>query len=133
MKILTTVALLLAAWGAQAQNNFNSCSAAFLDNKMIVNEYTPTGKCVLKHNATGNLQVAEVNLSEDGSASITNNIEFMLGIRDQNTKTIVMFSTEVYRKIDIQKVFAKSQKGDAIVILTLKNSFALPHNEILIQ
>ncbi|SFD81284.1 hypothetical protein SAMN05216167_107147 [Spirosoma endophyticum] len=29
------------------QHPFNNCSAAFLNNKMVVNEYSTQGKCIL--------------------------------------------------------------------------------------
>jgi hypothetical protein len=56
-----------------------------------------------------------------------------LAIRDENTKTLTMFSGEDFRKIEVQKVLAKCKKGDSIVLLTLEKQYALPHNEILVK
>ena len=115
-----------------AQNPFNSCTAAFLDNKLVVNEYSPEGKCVLDSTARGTLTVCP--------ATYDNNVwtanaaaEFMVAIRDGNTRTICMFSDKRYKKVDISKVISKCRKGDHIVLMTIDNQLALPHNEILIQ
>lgn len=130
---LMTLCLLTMRPIANAQNQFTSCSAAFLDNKMVVNQYSPEGKCMLPIGATGKLIVAETTLFEDGKANITNKIEFMVAIRDHNTKTLMMLSSEVYREINIEKIMTQCHKGDHIVLLTLKDKYALPHNEILVQ
>jgi hypothetical protein len=44
-----------------------------------------------------------------------------------------MFSDQTYKNILIQKVLAKCKKGDSILLITLNNQYALPHNEILVQ
>ncbi|MCU0338930.1 MAG: hypothetical protein MUE30_03530 [Spirosomaceae bacterium] len=132
-KVFLNLCLLLSVVVVHAQDSFNSCSAAFLDTKMIVNAYTTEGKCNVSHQVTGKLLVAEVELFEDGKANITQSIEFMVAIRDQNTKTLMMYSNEVFREVAIEKIMAKCRKGDHIVLLTLSNKYALPHNEILVQ
>ena len=108
------------------------CSAAFLDNKIVVNEYTPTGKCSLSLTARGELTVATAELSLKESKPVEN-LPFKIAIRDENTKTLTMFSGEDYRKIEVQQVLAKCKKGDSIVLLTLEKQYALPHNEILVK
>ncbi|RDB05409.1 hypothetical protein [Runella aurantiaca] len=108
------------------------CSAAFLDNKIVVNEYTPTGKCSLPLNARGELTVATAELSLKKSKPVEN-LPFKIAIRDENTKTLTMFSGENYRKIEVQQVLVKCKKGDSIVLLTLEKQYALPHNEILVK
>ena len=132
MKTFTTVVLFLAAFGAQAQNNFNNCAAAFLNNKMVVNEYSTMGKCVVSATATGELSLSTVDLSPTESKAV-DRIGFKIAIRDQNTKTLTMFAGEDFKQVDIQKVLAKCKKGDHIVLLTLDAQYALPHNEMLVQ
>lgn len=108
------------------------CSAAFLDNKMVVDEYTPKGKCSLPLTARGELTVATAELSSNESKAI-DSVPFKIAIRDENTRTLTMYSGDDFRKIEIQKVLAKCKKGDSIVLLTLEKQYALPHNEILIK
>lgn len=131
--LLCSLLLVGTAVLSHGQDAFNSCSAAFLDKVLIVNEYSPEGTCVLPHDAKGTLTAGEAELLGGRKANITNYIEFMVAIRDKKTKTLMMFSSEVYKKLDIQKVMEKCKKGDSIVILTLNNAYALPHNEILVQ
>lgn len=108
------------------------CSAAFLNNKMVVDEYTPKGKCSLPLTARGELTVATAELSSNESKAV-DIVSFKIAIRDENTRTLTMFSGDDFRKIEIQKVLAKCKKGDSIVLLTLEKQYALPHNEILVK
>ena len=115
-----------------AQKQFTNCAAAFLDQKMVVDEYTPSGKCVLAAHSSGELTVCTADLSPSGSTPI-DKIKFRIAIRDANTQTLWMYSDDSYTKVDVQKVLTKCRKGDYIVLLTTDDQYALPHNEILVQ
>ncbi len=114
------------------QSLFSNCSAAFLNNKMIVDNYSPDGKCILDYNSTGDLTVCTANLSPTESIAV-DKIKFKVAIRDQNTKTITMYSDETFKQVSIQKIMTKVRKGDHLVLITMDNEYALPHNEILIK
>jgi hypothetical protein len=122
-------ALLMMSDFAFGQKFFNDCSAAFLNNKMVVDEYAPNGKCKLGANAVGTLTVCTADLSETGNKA-KEKISFRIAIRDKNTKTLVMFSDETYQEVNIEKVMEKCTAGDNIVLLTTNSQYALPHNEI---
>lgn len=128
---LALVALLFAL-NCGAQKSFSNCSAAFLNDKIIVDEYSDQGKCVLPADATGTLTVCTASLSPEKSIP-TGKIKFKIAIRDKATKTLTMFSNETYQQADIQKVMTRCQKGDSIVLLTMDAEYALPHNEILVK
>jgi hypothetical protein len=117
---------------ASAQRPFTNCSAAFLDRKMVVNEYTDSGKCILPITAFGELTVCTASISPTETYP-TGKIPFKIAIRDANTKTMVMYSSRTFRRLDVRKVLARCKKGDHIVLLTLSNEYALPHNEILVN
>ena len=117
---------------AYSQELFSNCSAAFLDKKMIVDHYTDAGKCVVSATASGELTVCTAELGPDKSIPKDINA-FKIAIRDKNTGTLVMYSGDTFRKIEIQKVLAQCRPGDRIVLLTLDREYALPHNEILVQ
>lgn len=121
-----------AASTGYSQGDFRNCSAAFLDKKIIVNEYTDSGKCLLPKTAQGELTVCTAELWPDHSIP-KEKLDFKIAIRDKDTGTLVMYSGDTYRKIDIQQVLTQCRPGDRIVLLTLKREFALPHNEILVQ
>lgn len=136
MKNLRRLALLffcsvVAQWGL-AQEPFNNCAAAFLDGKIVVDEYSPTGKCSLAANATGELTVCTADLSPTSSI-LVDKIKFRIAVRDANTKTLWMYSGDTFTKVNIRKVLDKCKKGDHIVLLTVDNRYALPHNEILVK
>ncbi|GAB4010370.1 hypothetical protein GCM10028808_20960 [Spirosoma migulaei] len=132
------IQLALLFWGCTlanlcvGQQTFKDCAAAFVDSKMIVNEYTTKGTCSLPTTATGKLTVNTIVLSPTESKAV-DRIAFKIAIRDKATQTLVLFSKEEFKQVPIQKVLAKCRKGDRIVLLTLDDSYALPHNEILVQ
>jgi hypothetical protein len=113
------------------QNSFGNCSAAFLNSKMLVNEYSPSGKCTVSITEKGDLTVNTVELSSAGNKAI-DPIMFQVAIRDKNTGTLMMVSKEGVQKIEIQTVLEKCKKGDSIILLTNSDEYALPHNEILV-
>lgn len=115
-----------------AQKTFTNCAAAFLDKKMIVSEYTDKAKASIGLTAQGELSVGTVSLSEKENKLI-DNFAFSIAIKDKTTGTLMLFSKENYAKINIQKILSRCKKGDSIVILTLNNEYALPHNEILVN
>jgi hypothetical protein len=114
------------------QDTFKHCSAAFLSNRMIVDAYTPAGKCVVPSTATGKLTVNTVELAQNQTKAL-DRIPFRVAIRDNKTHTLLMYSNQELKQVDVQKVLAKCKKGDHIVLLTLDDQYALPHNEITVQ
>lgn len=124
--------LVIPVLRASGQEQFTNCTAAFLDQKMVVDQYTPDGKCVLSHSASGELTVCTADLSPERSVA-KDKVGFKIAIRDKNTGTITMFADDTFRKIDIQKVMTQCRPGDHIVLITTSREYALPHNEILVQ
>ncbi len=122
----------VASSSAFGQHPFTNCSAAFLNNKIVVNEYTDQGHCELQKSASGELTVQTASLSPENSFP-TGKIDFKIAIRDGNTKTLMSFSDNTYKELDIKKVLAKCRPGDSIVLLTMNDEYALPHNEILVK
>lgn len=114
------------------QHPFTNCSAAFLDQKIIVDEYTDEGKCIIDPSARGMLTVQTAYLSPTESKP-TGKLRFRLAIRDGNTKTLLSFSDKTYIELNIQAILEKCRPGDSIVLLTTNNEYALPHNEILVK
>ena len=123
---------LTVAVSAIAQNEFSNCAAAFLGGKIVVDKYTPEGKCVLSQKATGELTVCTADLSPERSVP-KDKLEFKIAIRDKNTGTLTMYSGETFVKADIQNIMAKCAPGDHIVLITMAREYALPHNEILVN
>jgi len=129
--LLTGVSVALGT-SCLAQASFNNCSAAFVGSKMVVDAYTPTGTCQLPASAMGTLTVQTVDLSATKSKAVRP-IDFKLAIRDKETGTLRQYSNETYRKVPVQNVLVHCKKGDKIVLLTVDDRYALPHNEILVR
>ena len=124
------LSVLCAATAATAfgQDRFVNCTAAYLDNKLVVNEYSPDGRCELNPSATGELTVQTMN-----DTTPTGKINFKIAIRDGNTKTLLSISDKTYQQVDIKTLLPKCRPGDSIVLLTMDDRYALPHNEILVK
>jgi hypothetical protein len=135
MKKLLLSFLLLANF-TFAQDNYSNCSAVFLNDQMVVEEYSDAAKAKISKEAKGWISAGTVNLGDvtkgEKKAEITGKFEFGLAIKDGNTGTITMFSAKTYKKIEVEKVLAKCQKGDSIIIMTLDDEYALPHNNLLV-
>ena len=131
VSLLLATTLLLGT-SCLAQQAFTNCSAAFVGNKMVVDAYTPKGKCRLAAAATGTLTVQTVDLSPTGSKAV-DKIDFKVAIRDKATGTLHLYSNETFRQLPVQRVLTQCKKGDHIVLLTVDQRYALPHNEVLVQ
>ena len=94
------------ATSALAQGTFNSCSAAFVGDKMVVDEYSAKGQCRLLATAEGELSVQTVDLSPTESKAV-DKIDFKVAIRDKATGTLVLYSGETFRQVPVQQVLAK--------------------------
>jgi hypothetical protein len=129
--IIFILLTILCSHFSFGQKSFNNCSAAFLNSKMLVNEYSPSGKCAVSITQKGDLTVSTVELSSTENKAVTP-IMFQVAIKDKNTGTLMMVSKERIQKIEIQNVLGKCKKGDSIILLTNSDEYALPHNEILV-
>lgn len=132
MKNLIIFAILLLSRILYSQENFNNCSAVFLNGKMIVENYDMDSKAKISILAKGELTAATAELG-DNYSKMVDKFPFSVAIKDKNTGTLMMYSNKTYMKIDIEEVLKKCKKGDWIVILTTKDEYALPHNDILVE
>ncbi len=130
--VLFTFLFAAIACAGQDQDKFTNCTAAFLNDKLVVDEYSIWGRCVLSPEAKGKLTVATAYLDGESSKP-TGYLPFMIAIRDGNTKTLMMFSDKVYKEIPVDDVLKKCRQGDYIVLMTMSDEFAMPHNEILVK
>lgn len=131
MKKIIISLLLLTCRFVFAQEKFSNCSAAFLDGKMIVEQYSKTAMAKISILSKGQLTASTAELGENYAKPIKM-FEFGVAIKDKETATIMLFSSKTFMKIEIEQVLAKCKKGDSILILTTNNEYALPHNEILV-
>lgn len=98
---------------------------------MLVNEYSPSGKCTVSIHEKGNLTVSTVELSPI-KTKIIDEIMFQVAIKDKDTGTLILVSKEQIKKVAIESILSKCKKGDHIVLLTVSRKYSLPHNEILV-
>ncbi len=132
-QILSTLLILFFfSIDLPAQGKFSNCSAIFLNQKMLVDDYSPNGKCILSPSATGELTVNTATVENDKWVA-GEKITFKIIIRDGSTKTLWCYSDATYESVGIKDILSKCKKGDSIVISLVKDEYALPHNEIVIE
>ena len=108
---------------------YNECAAIFFKGKMLVDEYSPKGKCKLEQGMEGKLTVAAVNLS--GNTGVpTKSIQFKVAIRNEQTNTLWMYSERSLESVNLKDILKHCEKGDKIVFLTVDKQYALGHNEV---
>lgn len=136
MKKMIVVFMVAVISDSYGQDSFSSCSAVFLNDQMIVEEYSASSKAKISKDAQGWISAGAVSLGNvskgEKKFEITEKIEFGVAIKDANSGTIILFSPKEFKKIEAEKVLAKCQKGDSIIIMTTDNTFSLPHNEIVV-
>jgi saccharopine dehydrogenase-like NADP-dependent oxidoreductase len=129
---LLVVGWLVVSIGVSfGQKTFNNCSAVFLNNKMVVSEYSSSGKSQLAANTTGMLTVCTAEITSTETKAV-DKISFKVAIRNQRTNTLTLFSKQDFTQVNIQNVLKKCAKGDFILLMTTDEQYALPHNEILV-
>jgi len=138
--IITLLVALLFAMAANGQNDaisssidqnlYNECLAIMHDGQMLVDEYSPRGKCVISKNATGSYRVSAIELSDNSPVVEKEQASFMVGIRDSRTNTIWMLTKEPVLKINIEDAIAKCGKEDQIMLMTVDQKYSLSHHVI---
>ena len=108
---------------------YNNCAAIFYNGNMLVDEYSPRGKCKLAHGMKGKLTVSEVILT-DITGIPTKSIQFKVAIRNEQTNTLWMYTEKSVESINLEDILLQCQKGDKIVLLTVDKQYALSHNDI---
>ena len=131
-KVLFIAALIFSTTPLFSQEAFNDCAAICLDKVALVKDYSPRGTCEIELEAKGMLTAYTVELSET-AITPKKAIGFKIAIEDATTKTLWLFSEQTFKTIPVEKVLAKCKKGDVIRLITVDNTFALPHNEILVK
>lgn len=58
---------------------------------------------------------------------------FMIGIKDFDTNTILMFSQQVYHEIDLAELQGKLGYGDVLLIMTVDRDYRLPRHEVVLD
>lgn len=132
MKTLLVIVFALFSVTISAQEKYNNCAAAFLNNKMIVEKYEPHAKAHITKNATGELTVCTADISELETKAV-DKIMFSIAIKNSKTGTILLVTKKSILRFDIATVLTKCNIGDSIILLTENDAYALPHNEILVE
>ena len=110
--------------------NYSECAAILYNGNMLVDEYSPKGKCKLEEkNRKGVLSVATVKSSDEGTTP-AKNIPFKVAIKNGRTNTIWMYSEKALQEVQLEDILKKCEPGDRIILMTVDQRYSLPHPEI---
>ena len=112
--------------------DFGDCAAIFYEGEMLVDEYSPRGKCKLEEGMKGTLAVSTVMLSEEESKPIKS-LDFYVAIKNVKTNTQYLFSEKPVKTIQLEDILEKCNSGDNIIIMTTDRKNSLSHHEIEIK
>ena len=129
--ILCLLGSCTASTASLAQQPFSQCTAAFVGSKLIVDNYSPKGRCRLPVSTTGLLTVQTVALTPTVTTPLRK-VDFTVAIRDKTTGTLHLYSSRTYQQLPVKAVLTKCKKGDHILLVTKDSRYSLPHNEILV-
>lgn len=108
---------------------YNDCAAIFKNDKMLVDDFSPRGKCKMEIGTDDKLTVATVALNDEGARK-TKDLEFHVAIKNERTSTYFLVTKEPVMSIDWPTIYKQCEEGDKVIILTTDNKYALPHAEI---
>lgn len=112
--------------------DYRECAVIFYDGKMLVDEYTPEGKCKVLPRQSGKLSLRTLGSSKTGCRS-AELLSFRIAIRNKETNTLWMYSDQIFQEIYLDNVIQECKKGDTILIMTVDKRYSLPHHEIEIM
>ena len=117
---------------AKTVNPFSNCAAVFLDNKILADEYSTNGKCVVQQGTKGKLMVSTVDFSFD-SVEPYKTVGFKIAIKNEKTNTLWLYSEKTFYEINLEDILATCEPGDKIILLTVDKEYSLPQNEIAVN
>ena len=132
MKNVIICCCLIFTTSLFSQKAYSDCAAICLNKVALVKDYSPSGICEVSLDGKGVLSVFTVALSER-AISPQKPILFKIAIRDAETQTIWIYAEKTFETIDMEEILANCQKGDHILVMTVDQTYALPHNEILVK
>ena len=100
------------------------------DGQMLLDEYSPRGKCVVRKYVTGSYRVFAMELSESSPLFEKEQISFIVGIRDSRKNTLWILKKDPVLKINIEEAIAKCDKADQIILMTADQKYILSHHVI---
>ncbi len=109
--------------------DYSDCAAIFYNGEMLVNEYSPDGKCQLGAGMRGKLTLSAVTLTES-SATPTTVLPFRVAIKHADSNTLWMFTDSAVKEVMLEDIVKECKKGDKIIILTAYKKYSLSHHEI---
>ncbi len=109
--------------------DYSDCAAILYNGKMLVDEYSPQGKCKVNVGMKGKLNLYTVTLSDKGGTP-KRKLKFHVAILNKNTNNMWMYTKSAVEEIMLEDVLNECKKDDKIIILNVDKSIALTHHEI---
>lgn len=109
--------------------DYRECAAIYFDGKLLVDNYTPEGKCQIIKTRSGKLTLSSVRLAGPKTRPIKN-LSFRIAIKNSETNTLWMYAEEIFEEVYLEEILKECKLGDSIIFLTVDKRYSLPHHEI---
>lgn len=118
-----------SAQDVSEQQAYNDCAAIFFNGSMLVDNYSPDGKCVLNSNRKGELTLYTVSLTDRGNTKVLG-LPFRVAIQNDRTGTYWLHTKETVKSILLEDLILECEEGDRLVVITDDKKYALPHGVV---
>lgn len=109
--------------------DYSVCAAILYKGNVLVDDYSPKGRCFLEKGMTGKLSISTVSLSETATIP-QKTLKFHVAIKNKDTNTLFMITKEAILEIELEDILKQCKRGDIIVFLTVDKQYSLTHHEI---
>ena len=116
--------------GGCASKDYSDCAAILFNGDVLVDEFSPSGRCTIEEKKTGKLNIATVDILTETLMIPKRLLKFHVAIKNMETNTLVLLTTEAVLEIELEDVRKQCSKGDLIIILTDDKKYSLTHHEI---
>lgn len=116
--------------GGCSTPDYSDCAAILFNGDVLVDEFSPRGRCTIEEKKTGKLNIATVDILTETLMIPKRLLKFHVAIKNMETNTLVLLTTEAVLEIELEDVRKQCGKGDLIIILTDDKKYSLTHHEI---
>ena len=137
MLTITLFILYTAACDAQSTNMlefkgappYRNCAAVIINGVVCDDNYFVEGKPRIGQGMKGELTVASVSMSEEGTLPI-NNILFQVAIKNERTNTTWIYTKAPVSSVNLNDLLSKCEKGDYLIIMPSDQQYSLPKHKM---
>lgn len=113
--------------------DYSECAAILYKGKVLVDKYSPSGKCILSKGMEGKLSLSTITTLTETRVYPVKTLKFHVAIKNKDTNTLFLLTKEAVQEIQWKEVASQCKRGDTVIFLTADKKYSLTHHEIEID